>query len=116
MSGFTTLNQLIEFVEKRILLEEADPIKARKDQVIIKDMINTSIHGGKDPIAPTEEQWKNILQYYKNKIKMYQSEPIKNNTKETDSGRNENGHKTIRVVKRTEGESGRTRPELHYGT
>ncbi|KAK7878489.1 hypothetical protein WMY93_030325 [Mugilogobius chulae] len=83
MSQFITLNQLMDFYNKKALEEESNPKKAQAEQSKIKDVMNKyikkgMIHGRDDAIAPTEDQWKIIKTYYKDKINRWKTKITKN--------------------------------------
>ncbi len=59
------LDQMIEFMKRKIFSEEASVQKAKRDQIMALNMVKKYvkkglIHGGREAIAPPEEQWKNI--------------------------------------------------------
>lgn len=80
MTHFISMNQLTEFLVKKIHEEEADPRKAKANETIIQELLKKYankrlIHVGKNAIAPTTEQWKNIMDYHKGKLLHYRTHP-----------------------------------------
>lgn len=70
-SEFITLRQALEFWGNKMREEESDSGKAQANISIIQDLFRKKyvaksiIEGGKDALAPTEEQWNKMMDYYK---------------------------------------------------
>ncbi|CAL9695447.1 unnamed protein product [Knipowitschia caucasica] len=80
MSQFITLKQVEEFWSHKVREDEVEPKLAQANVSIIQELLKKYISkqiidGGKEALAPTEEQWKKILDYHKGKILYYQKHP-----------------------------------------
>ncbi|CAL9686246.1 unnamed protein product [Knipowitschia caucasica] len=80
MSQFITLKQVEEFWSNKVREDEVEPKLAQAKMSIIQELLKKYISkqiidGGKEALAPTEEQWKKISDYHKGKILYYQTHP-----------------------------------------